>query len=81
MAAKKSTGVKLTHPDGERTYTADSPAELHNLLASGYRIAEKGLSVNDAAARLAGNVDSEPAATTGSQQTSGISTSTGKGDA
>lgn len=76
--AKKSTGVKLTHPDGKRTYVADSPAELHNLLASGYGIAEKGLSAVDAAERLAGRASAEPTTTTGSQQTS---TSTGKGDA
>ena len=80
MAAwKKPSGVKLTHPDGERNYTAESPAELHNLLAAGYSIAEKGLTAVDAAERLAGRASSEPATTTGSQQTA--TSSSGKGDA
>jgi hypothetical protein len=57
---KKTDGpavVDLTHPDGERHYEATTPLELHNLVSGhGYRITDKKLSLEDAAAALAVNV-------------------------
>ena len=84
----KPRGVKLRHPDGERTHVAARPGELHTLLARGYSIDERGVNLSDAIARLSAGSHREPASMTETTQvsagpaTSGSTASTGKtGDA
>lgn len=66
--AAKPRGVKLRHSDGERTHVAGRPGELHTLLARGYSIDERGLSLTDAIERLASTKGREPAPMTETTQ-------------
>ena len=73
----KPRGVKLRHSDGERTHVAGRPGELHSLLARGYSIDERGVSLSDAIARLSAGSRREPAPMTETTQVNaGPATST-----